>query len=1525
MLMEVTLTTPFIHMNKSVLIALGALTFASGAYAMPSYADAPLAPKACLATFPTILTDNEADESTITEMEIAISTGTFTASNNKKTYHSIWRSTAEPHVLLSSGVNNMTEASGKLHLYIANGNSCTYTISAPRGYEVVGFDFDFIKPSGKASITVTAGNTVLASTESTQHITGDGINSFTLSGSGTNPIEVSNFKVRLKKVALQNGITDVFPTEAGDVPYRIPAIARTKNDHLVAVADYRYCGSDIGNGKIDIRYRISTDNGRTWGDIKTLVNSKDYPTPTTTTDATTNETTTTTSGKSTKLMHTGFGDPCIVTDRETGKMMVLSCTGNVTFQSAKRDNHQGIARFYSTDNGETWEDPTEISESIYTLFDASTSGKAESLFVGSGRIFQSHTVMVGTHYRLYCVALIKGGRNYVLYSDDFGANWAVLGGADTAPITGGDEPKAEELPDGSVLVSSRLVGGRKYNIFRFTDTAKTEGAWGTQAVSNADNNGVSALSNGTNGEILILPAHRKEDNKDVYLALQSVPFGPGRTNVGIYYKELSSYNDYATPADFAADWDGSYQVSQMGSAYSTMVLQSDNHIGFLYEESTYGKDYTIVYQNIPLETITGGKYEYASSVADGTAQPDAIGINAQSGTKESSKTSDFFCRFLSTKLEGLSLSCGNTNNMCYASDGNLTAYSSGNNGLTYDITVPHGYAIRGYEFDFQMKDNNAVQITANGKTYTATSVAQHLIVNGLEGHIASFTLACGSAIKPVSISNFKVMVTPITEAASDVFKTDKVKATTPYRIPALATAQNGDVIAVSDYRFGGGDIGNGNLDLRYRILSKQTGEWSEVKTLADHTKYTDTSTLMHTGFGDPCIVTDSETGRMLLLCCTGNVTYQSGTRSKHQGIARFYSEDNGQTWQAPTEISESIYTQFDQCKAVTTPASLFIGSGRIFQSRTVKVGSSHRLYCAILMRDVKGLTTTARNFVLYSDDFGTNWKVLGGTDICPISGGDEPKTEELPDGSVLLSSRTSSGRIYNIFTFDEGSHENGSWGAQAKSQSSNKGISSSDSGTNGEVMVLPVKRNADGKKVFLLLQSLPMGSGRNNVGIYYKELGHLAHMKTPEALASSWTGSYQVSHLGSAYSTMSLLDTHHIGFLYEESTYGADYTIRYQDLSLETITDGRYSYTDKASTVRFVDVTSTVPDVQSLSADDVYCISNYNTITKKYIGSSTQSVNATGMLASATDVVRTSTDADNLDVLWKVIPQTDGTFLFQHLQTGAYLGKLTANATATKLEPSKDNAGAYAIAAENTSFDKAFTLRNNSHMANAYQGDSNTSMADYSGNHTGDKGSFWSFTKYDAVFTDISSLGYASYSMPFETTIATEGVKAYYATATDDDMLLLTEVPGGVIPAGEGVLLTGPAEATVRMNVTHTKAALPQRNLLEGTAARRTGFDTQSMFLLSKDSQGEASFLLSKLTAVPANKAYLPTSNLSQTNGVNSFTFQFTDTPTGIGTIETDAPNGNEPEEYYDLNGRRVLYPVHGIFVTRTGRKVLIK
>ena len=207
--------------------------------------------------------------------------------------------------------------------------------------------------------------------------------------------------------------------------------------------------------------------------------------------------------------------------------------------------------------------------------------------------------------------------NFVLYSDNFGENWTVLGGVDISPIpSGGDEPKAEELPDGSVIISSRTSGGRIYNIFSYTDSKKAEGSWGTAQYSNANNNGTVAVNNSTNGEILFVPAKRSADDKKVYLAFQSVPRGSGRANVGIYYKELETLADFVTPQAIAADWDGRHQASYLSGAYSTMCLQKDNNIGFLYEEDSYGGNggYTIVYKNYSVEYLTDSAYVYDADV-----------------------------------------------------------------------------------------------------------------------------------------------------------------------------------------------------------------------------------------------------------------------------------------------------------------------------------------------------------------------------------------------------------------------------------------------------------------------------------------------------------------------------------------------------------------------------------------------------------------------------------------------------------------------------------------------------------------------------------------------------------------------------------------------------------------------------------------------------------------------------------------------------------------------------------------------
>lgn len=383
----------------------------------------------------------------------------------------------------------------------------------------------------------------------------------------------------------------LFQTPVSDtIPYRIPAIAGMHNGDILALTDYRLCGNDIGYGRVDIHGRVSHNGGKSWSEEFVLIEG---------------------SGAS-GATDCGFGDAAMVADRESGDVLVMMVCGETVYwhETTTRQNPNRIAVLRSRDNGKTWSQWEEITESVYTLFDNSVHGCVQSCFVGSGKILQSRKIKIGSHYRIYAALAARPNGNRVIFSDDFGHTWHALGGPDALPVPHGDEPKCEELPDGRIVISSRTWGGRYFNIFEYSDIATGAGVWGETAGSGKRVNGCASLENACNGEILIVPAVRKADRKKVHLALQSVPLGPQRANVGIYYKELPEDCASITPASFAADWEAPYQVSDTTSAYSTMFRLKNGNIAFYYEEAVTldGWGYDMVYKEIPLSVLTSDRY-----------------------------------------------------------------------------------------------------------------------------------------------------------------------------------------------------------------------------------------------------------------------------------------------------------------------------------------------------------------------------------------------------------------------------------------------------------------------------------------------------------------------------------------------------------------------------------------------------------------------------------------------------------------------------------------------------------------------------------------------------------------------------------------------------------------------------------------------------------------------------------------------------------------------------------------------------
>ncbi len=386
------------------------------------------------------------------------------------------------------------------------------------------------------------------------------------------------------------------PDEKG-IPYRIPAIATTANGYVFAINDYRPCGNDIGFGEVDLVMRHSTAAGSDW-------DGHSWSAPVKIADG---------QGKEApETWLTGFGDPAVVADRERNEILVMSVCGNRlcwhgnygagTPENPENPNRIARLRIKYNEQSKQWEagTPEEVTYNIYPLF-KDKEGKAHvgSMFIGAGRIAQSSKIKTGDYYRIYCaVWAVETGsyrhHNYALYSDDFGESWHLLGelgnNYSDSPAPYGNEPKCEELPDGSVLLSSRKGYGRYFNVFHYTNIERAEGYW-DGAVATDQAGDLKFGSNDTNGEPLRIGN----------VLFQSVPTGNSRSNVAVYYKVLSNDPATYTPTSLSNGWT-KIPVSDRGSAYSSMCILPDGEsIGLYYEEEPGG--YSMVYVPLILKEL----------------------------------------------------------------------------------------------------------------------------------------------------------------------------------------------------------------------------------------------------------------------------------------------------------------------------------------------------------------------------------------------------------------------------------------------------------------------------------------------------------------------------------------------------------------------------------------------------------------------------------------------------------------------------------------------------------------------------------------------------------------------------------------------------------------------------------------------------------------------------------------------------------------------------------------------------------
>jgi len=324
-----------------------------------------------------------------------------------------------------------------------------------------------------------------------------------------------------------------------------------------------------------------------------------------------------------------------------------------------------------------------------------------------------------------------------------------------------------------------------------------------------------------------------------------------------------------------------------------------------------------------------------------------------------------------------------------------------------------------------------------------------------------------------------------------------------YRIPAIITAPNGDLIAAIDERVPScGDLKwSKDINIVIRRSADNGESWSKIETIVDYPFGKSAS--------DPSMIVDKVTGAIFLF-----FNYMDLDNEKDVYYFKLIkSLDNGQTWSAPSDITSQI------SKPEWQNDFKFITSGRGIQTSSGKL-----LHTLVNLKN--GL------HLFGSDDHGESWYLID----TPITPGDESKVVELADGTWMINSRVNGkGFRYVHTSTDEG-----------KTWNTKPDTSLIDPGCNASIIrYTSVKEGATKNR--LLFSNANMKDERTNMTI-----------KVSYDEGKSWTAGKTIYSGGSAYSSMSILANGDIGLFFEKDNYQENAFVR---LTLEWLTDGKDKFT----------------------------------------------------------------------------------------------------------------------------------------------------------------------------------------------------------------------------------------------------------------------------------------------------------------------------------------------------------------------------
>ncbi len=337
----------------------------------------------------------------------------------------------------------------------------------------------------------------------------------------------------------------------------------------------------------------------------------------------------------------------------------------------------------------------------------------------------------------------------------------------------------------------------------------------------------------------------------------------------------------------------------------------------------------------------------------------------------------------------------------------------------------------------------------------------------------------------------------------DLFNASMNPDVSCYRIPAIVTAPNGDLVAAIDERVPScADLrGSGDINIVIRRSSDNGLTWSEIEKVVDFP--------LGKSASDPSMIVDELTKEIFMFYNFMDLDNEKDIYYLH--VVK--SSDNGLTWTEPEDITSQITKPewHEDFKFITSGRGIYTSSGKL-------------LHCMVNLKS--GL------HVFGSDNHGKSWYFID----TAINPGDESKIVELVDGSWMINSRVNGSGIRYIHTSN---NEGLTWETKADSSLIDPSCNAS---------IIRYTSIADGyDKNRLLFSNAKMVKERENMTV---------RISYDEGL--TWSEGKTIYTGESAYSSLTGLENGDIGLFFEKDDYTQNAFVSF---SLDWLTDGKDEFT----------------------------------------------------------------------------------------------------------------------------------------------------------------------------------------------------------------------------------------------------------------------------------------------------------------------------------------------------------------------------